>query len=122
MITSWKQTVDDINAEIGRLKVAIADHQFNASFYGDMQQAKTRLNEIEKRARAVLETQRREAAAVRRMLDIQMAEVREAVSVTMCAIAEARQLRTQKNRENHFYLSEKKKQKEAAELQEGGAE
>lgn len=118
MISSWKTTISDLNAEIERIKINIADHRFNASFAGDMQQAKTRLTEIESRARSVIETQRREAAALRRSLDLQMAELKEAVSETMCQIAEARQLRVARNRENHFFISEKMKKEKQDEKPE----
>lgn len=118
MIKSWKQTIEDINAEIEHIRIILSGMQFNSEFGAELHKVKIRIAELEDRLHHSTKLQKSEAAAMRAMIDEQMADYRREVIETKLRLKDLRLLRHERAHENFLHIQALK----ACEEQEGGAE
>lgn len=116
MIKSWKPTIEDINAEIELIRITLSGMQFNSEFGAEIHKVKIRIAELEDRLHHSTKLQKSEAAAMRAMIDEQMADYRREVIETQLRLKDLRLLRHVRAHENYLHMQELK----ANQKQEGG--
>lgn len=117
MMLTWKPTIDDITAEIARVKEQILLADFDSNFGHQMHMAKLRTHELNERLMNLFHMNCTEAAALKHQVDASLAMLKSEAMGVRAQLADLRQLRAERARANYLHCQQLKA---LAEAEKGG--